>query len=254
MTPIRTSIERRRGCGYRKPGGLYLVSGGLSEPCSALPVALEVCPTCHAGVKPTRGWTWIDPKALLALPRGPHAPAEHYDRCPLAQLDGLGFGGRAGLLWVGEKYYGTPAEFTKEAAMMGVSRRIPAVPKDFKIGTWVLLAHRKAVPDGIVPIAAPREEKMGEEAKFRPGVFHAFRPTAVEYIWKGTETEAELEAITKRGIQVVKVVPETGQIELDPTADMACPYCRRTMSNREKAEQGACNDCWREHSGRREAS
>jgi len=23
-----------------------------------------------------------------------------------------------------------------------------------------------------------------------------------------------------------------------------CPYCGRVMSNREKAEQGACNDCY----------
>lgn len=24
-----------------------------------------------------------------------------------------------------------------------------------------------------------------------------------------------------------------------------CPYCDRVMSNREHAEQGACNDCYR---------
>jgi ribosomal protein L37AE/L43A len=29
-----------------------------------------------------------------------------------------------------------------------------------------------------------------------------------------------------------------------------CPYCDRVMSNREEAEQGACNDCYEAQTGR----
>ena len=52
--------------------------------------------------------------------------------------------GKAGLLWIGEQFYPTPGEFTREAEELGISRRISAVPRDFKLGeTWVLFAHRK---------------------------------------------------------------------------------------------------------------
>ena len=34
-----------------------------------------------------------------------------------------------------------------------------------------------------------------------------------------------------------------GQTDWEPEPSRACPYCDRIMSEREKAEQGACNDC-----------
>lgn len=39
------AVETKRGCGYRKIGGLYLVAGNLSEPCDRLPWPLHVYPT-----------------------------------------------------------------------------------------------------------------------------------------------------------------------------------------------------------------
>lgn len=57
------AVEARRGCGFRKVGGLYMVSGALSSPCERLPLELHVCPVCNAGIKQTRAWQWIKPPA-----------------------------------------------------------------------------------------------------------------------------------------------------------------------------------------------
>jgi hypothetical protein len=63
---IRTLTEKKRGCGYRKPGGMYLISGKPSAPCGKLPLPLTVCPTCNQGIKPARGWTTINGAKLVA--------------------------------------------------------------------------------------------------------------------------------------------------------------------------------------------
>lgn len=200
---IATVHERKRGCGYRQPGGLYLRTDGLGRECGALPVETTVCPTCHQGIKPARGWTWIN-LATLVSERG----------CPMSEIvatDGedTGCGNcpiadamiqKAGLIWVGEKFYPTPISFSLEAHQMGLSRRITAIPRDFKIGeTWVCLAHRKTILEQPV---------VGQtELKYKPGIFHVFQPSRVEYCVKEGDTEEELEAKEKRGITLVRVVP-----------------------------------------------
>ena len=55
------AVEAKRGCGYRKEGGLYLVGGGLSAPCDRMPYPLDRCKTCGGGIKFTRGHTWLQP-------------------------------------------------------------------------------------------------------------------------------------------------------------------------------------------------
>lgn len=193
MNPnIELRIEAERGCGFRKPGGLYLIADGPSAACGKLPIPLDVCPCCGNGIKPTRGWTWVNGTALAAskvcdLAPSLHNPESSCAGCPLAQPMG-----RVGLLWIGEKFYATPGDFLKEAGVQGISRRISAVPRDFKVSeTWVWLAHRKCIP--------------GPDGTFTPGVFRIFKPQRIEYVVKGTETDEEIKRLVERGITPVKV-------------------------------------------------
>ncbi len=199
---MRTSYEQARGCGRRKPGGLYLVSDGVGQDCDLLPVELHVCPTCSAGIKPSRGWTWVNPDELL--PHHAAYPSDFLEEvsnvhpgCPLNE-PGL-LGERAGLLWIGEAFYKTPHDWIAEGQRMGFSRRISAVPRGFELGeTWVLAAHRKAIvrfPDGL------------SEPEFTPAIFHVWKPARVEYVVKGDETEEQIAAIEARGIEPVIVKP-----------------------------------------------
>lgn len=233
---IQTRHEGTRGCGVRVKGGLYLVSGELSEPCPLLPYETKVCPTCGEGVRPARGFTWVDGQKFI--PPTPHGTDEHDLVCPLApardeigQYETIDVGetewvyksriGRCGLIWIGERFYPTPQDFMREAARMGVSRRITAVPRDFVVGeTWVLLGHRKAIEkacpdcgDGEVDPECPVCEGVG--FFYIPGVITAFQPTAVEYVVTGKESEDEIEAMEKRGLTCVKVINDEPQAVLE---------------------------------------
>ena len=186
MATIKTSREGPRECGYRHPGGLYLVTDGLGIPCSLLPVELQVCPTCGAGFAPQRTFSWVDPDVLLQ----PHDHGE--PRCPLNEPGKLGE--RAVLDWIGSKFYKTPDIWAKEARKLGVSRRVSAVPKGFVIGeTWVLAAHRSVPMDDGEP---------------RPAVFYVYRPKRVEYIVRGNESEELLDYMESLGMTLVKVERE----------------------------------------------
>lgn len=219
------SVEPRRGCGFRKTGGLYLVGGGRGIPCDRLPFELTVCPCCSQGIKPARGFTWVDVAKLF---QGPHTrfanefKTQPYPRlvvgerelcdcaatnfCPLCVKPEVM--GKAGLLWVGEKFYKTPESFIQEGQSMtvtpqgvpvpmGFSRRIKAVPQGFKIGeTWVLLAHQKAVHT-VWPT---------EPDTYTPGIFYVWRPTKLEKILPDTmQGSKEVADLEKRGISVVFV-------------------------------------------------
>jgi len=219
VASIRTSAEGARGCGYRKPGALYLVSGQLAEPCPKLPIEMTVCPVCGAGVKQSRGWTWIQPDPLLDP--GPHGSARHERVCPLGTAIDWSDGKRAGLIWIGGSFYPKPDTFTREAAEMGVSRRIHNVPREFELGeTWVALAHAKTIA-GECEHGAPVEHVCehcpgGESAgKWLPGVFTFFKPTAIEYVVKGDEDEEKLDALEARGFTLVKVVKLNEQQEVE---------------------------------------
>src|SRR5262245_23630989 len=122
------AVEGKRGCGFRKVGGLYMMGGKLGMPCCKLPRVLDVCPTCAGGIKQSRGWQWIDPRPWL---RGLCVQARTIP-CPAAVPDGLGE--RAGLLWIGTRFYSSPEIFAVEADKLGISRRIKAIPRGFELG------------------------------------------------------------------------------------------------------------------------
>ena len=97
-------------------------------------------------------------------------------------------------MWVGEKFYKTPVHFSKEAAVQGISKRLPFIPKDFAVGIdWILLAHAKTLVHG----------PAGTELK--PAIFMAFCPERIEYVVTGNETDDELQALADRGLTLVDV-------------------------------------------------
>jgi len=229
------AVEAKRGCGYRKAGGLYLVGGGLSAPCDRMPFPLERCRTCGGGIKFTRGPQWLQPDFFT-----PHQDCHDDCPCPVCATAGPDgstsalpddlFGPHL-LLWIGRKHY-TPEAYLEEGRRLGVSRRLSALPKGLVLGeTWVLLAHLDAVPPrepdlcakcGVAKIL----HKAGESGQLAvngrvnpipicdafdpvkptPGIFCAFVPRAVELILKQSDATPErVEREAKRGVTVVAV-------------------------------------------------
>ena len=130
---IKTMKEGKRGCGYRKTGGLYLMSYENLFSCGRLPIPLDVCPTCGHGFKPARGWTWVDAHAIAEVAKDKPCDNKRCGSCAVQRMI-EGKIQRAGLIWIGEKYYPTTLEFQLEAAEMGISRRITVIPRGFKVG------------------------------------------------------------------------------------------------------------------------
>lgn len=177
-------------------------------------------------MKQSRAWTWVKPRELLA--NAPKCTSGGFDpqvgywcrSCPLSPVN---LPETAGLLWVGEKFYPTAEEFMFEANRLGVSRRIPAIPRNFKLGqTWVLIAHPKAVhlsPSDPRVTAEELEElraanvklaEAGEPQRYaieRPGIITMFKPRAIEKIVTDSQAKDEVAmvALREKGITPVAV-------------------------------------------------
>ena len=166
------AVEDRRACGYRKVGGLYLVAGGLSGLCDRLPLPLEVCPVCGEGLRVTRSPQRVNALRLL----GNHQDCRCRSDCPICRPDL----GPHYLLGVGARHY-TAEAFSFESRLMGVSKRVPAVPRGLVLGwSWVYLTHPKAIA---VPVCAGR-------IRYNAGIFAAFQPQRVELLaWESECTE-----------------------------------------------------------------
>ena len=197
------AIEPRRGCGYRKVGGLYLVcSPERLAACGRLPVRLDVCPCCGSGVRQTRGWQWIGFDLIAGAFRSACTEdGSGCRRCPLgreASARAL-IGERLGLLWVGRRYYPTPEHFLVEARSLGVSKRIASVPRGFEPGrTYVAVAH----PEAVVTDDGGLSQKTG-------GIIALFRPERIELVVRESDAaDGETMArLRRRGITPV-VVPD----------------------------------------------
>lgn len=209
--------EQARGCGFRKPAkdgvGIYLRGGTVFEDCERLPWLLDTCPCCGQGYKFSRSFTWINPMNMfdpyeepvcsVNLPRDIN-PKHHHELCWMCNPELLG--SKAGLVWIGEKFYPRPRDFMREAAVMGISRKIPAIPNGFEVGPAghaIFLAH-------IRTFAAPQEDGS---INYAPGVFAAFKPTSVDLVVadENRVPEKALELAKRIGtdkVRIVKVVPD----------------------------------------------
>ncbi|TAK33496.1 MAG: hypothetical protein EPO21_13040 [Chloroflexota bacterium] len=193
-----SAVEARRACGFRKVGGLYLEGDGMAAGCDRLPVAIEPCPTCGAVPQFTRGIARINPRALW----GDHGC--HEAGCPMCHPPE-----KAYLMWVGSEY--TERSFIAEARRLGVSKRIPAVPKDLVVGEdWVFLAKLHIIPDGgqqWMPFLRQQQEE-DRRRNWGPGVFFAFRPRRlVQVITESMAAAGATEELAKQGVTAV-VVPD----------------------------------------------
>lgn len=201
------AIEKKRGCGYRKVGGLYLVGEGRAFACDSLPLRLLPCDCCGFEVPFSRGFRWVKKQYIgkLNYLHRNDGDCECLQVCPVCHPE-KNDQEKYGFMWVGRRYY-TPASFAKEADEMGVCKRIGQIPKGLKMGeTWVLLAHPK-VPiykDGFME---PNGLANSEPEK-KPAVFYAFCPVRVEkLIWKSKATKRRLKALEKKGITPV-IIPD----------------------------------------------
>jgi len=223
------AAEARRRCGYRKIGASYLVVDGAGFPCGRFPLALVPCPLCDHRAPFTRGLQRITPKNVLhASPTCKGGTLERCTTCPLGQAIGAD---TAGLMWVGEKFYPSPDTFQAEAHQLGVSKRIPAIPKWFTVGTtWVFLAHAKGIAEECPTCRAERGhraaagirlpwiaadcptcdgvetlEHPGAGTLWTPAVFFACRPARVERIIPDTMPEAARAELRAQGYTLVEV-------------------------------------------------
>jgi len=225
-------IEKRRSCGFRKIGKIYLVGEGIFAPCDRLPFVLKPCECCGHVPTQNRGVSRLHRKYL----GGQHyvikeaidgerrfAPCSCESICPICYPDDIPEdklidGEFVCLMWVGSRYY-TARSFAREADEMGVCKAINQLPKGLVLGkTWILLAHPE-VPIYIDPqyLKALEGWKLGEEARDklapvppeRPAIFYAFTPKRVEMLLSESEcTPEKLKEYAERGITIIPV-PES---------------------------------------------
>lgn len=201
--------EEARGCGFRIIGGVYMVGPPVVVECDRQ-VALESCTVCGAGVKQSRGWTWVEPLKLfrrhidehypdsVGLAEGAPKPECRCDKaCPICYPPE----GRHGLLWVGRRYY-TPQTFLQEARRMRVSKRVRSLPKGFEPGkTVVYLAYPRAIHPGHPDLGGHGDAHHKEP---KPGLLCAFYPR-VERLFpeEARDSEAVQRSIERGEIPVL---------------------------------------------------
>ena len=207
------AVEAKRGCGYRKVNALYLCGGYIAVPCDRMPVEIGACPVCGQGIHFTRSMTEVDPLRLWGI----HQPCKDKGVCvmcvPPSSSSELGHY----VMMVGKKYY-SPRSFIEEATTMGISKRIPFIPKKLVLGESVIyLAHPEAVEvrespvmqQAMAIIAGSAEQTKlleAETVKRTMGIFAAFRPQRVETLIREDElTDTKRKELEKRGITPIPV-------------------------------------------------
>ncbi|MBA7557437.1 hypothetical protein ES705_50193 [subsurface metagenome] len=205
-------IEARRLCGWRRVGGMYLCGEYISSPCDRMPFPLTVCPVCGQGIKVSRGFTEVNPYRLWGI----HQDCKDKFRpCFLCDPQDQ----PAYIMLVGAGSYKTPFDFLDEAKSMGISKRIPFIPKGLEVGkTVIYLAHPKACEVreavalqqamAIVEQSETKQPRLLETERVEKalGIFCAFIPQkADELVWESELTDEKREQLEKRGITAIPI-------------------------------------------------
>lgn len=236
---ISVVYDQKRGCGWRKGGGTYLMGGSAFSACGKLPLPLDgICECCGSPVIPQRemkggGIDYLLPRTLRKFDAarlfGAVTCKDESAACNGCLINHTATGY---LIGVGTKNY-SPTSFLEEAGRLGLSKRIAQIPREFKVGeSVVFLAHREVVPRVKVVEEAHEVETVlhsgegGEggvgsalipektETVMVPGVFCIFIPDRIEYVVRGDESDDEIERLLERGITpvMVKRVDAQGQL------------------------------------------
>ncbi len=256
---IKISIESKRGCGYRKAGGLYLVGESFGEGCHRLPFDLTLCPLCGHGIRPSRAWTWIEGYELFkpfcsntsigqvtrSADQG-SGPILHQDPSGRVVFGDPGIGkdthcfrcvicNPSLLFSTDEVKEGDEKPNRGKSGLIWVGEKFYRFPESFIAeANRINISRRiKAVPQGFVLgetwvfLAHVKAIFNREDGKvtYKPGIFRAYQPTGIEYVVKGDETDEALEKKIKRGITLVKVEMEgvTSDMDLGPSRGFEPP-------------------------------
>lgn len=197
--------EQKRGCGYRRVGGMYLVGKYIGVSCDRLPLPIGKCPICGEGLKFPRQPREFNPLKFLGIHENctdEHRPCSVCD--PTSEP--------AYLFGVGREY--TPQEFITEGLTMGFSKRIHQIPRNLKLGkTVVYLCHNQAyeIPDESAEETNKNNPKLVETPKMKKalGIFTAFIPQRIEKLyWQSALDDMpakEKAKLKKRGITPVGI-------------------------------------------------
>lgn len=240
---IVTVGEYKRGCGYRKPGGLYLTAKGVQRPCGKLPIVLgHVCKHTLYDVIREAGY---DPKDMYLLPLDKELGCGQlvYDQ----YVDGK-------VLKQSRSYrkLNNPAPLINgiECKLDAASEVLPAQLSiceqslcpmrrwpdgEPALLDWIGKQHYptadhfelEAMQQGVsrrirhVPewfvvgkhwvflahelaVLLPEEERS-EHVEMLPAIVRMFKPERIEYVVTGDETEEDLVEMVARGITPVKI-------------------------------------------------
>jgi hypothetical protein len=121
-----------------------------------------------------------------------------------------------GLLFVGREY--TVQTFMDEARRLGISKRIPAKPRNLKPGSIVMLVHNDAAlglkNTNPYVLADEEIEDDVKQPVSHPGIFNAFPVLRIEkLLWRHEADEETLAKLTAQGI--TPVIIEDGDMDHD---------------------------------------
>lgn len=198
MAKVITKAESSRGCGFRKPGGFYMVvdKDTVWMECGFFPIPLP------RGVKFSRA-----PKKMTF---GEIIPKNHScstsKKC-IGCFSMIKDDHPCILTWVGASHYKNADLFVKEAKRQGISRRVSRYfLKNVKVGkTIVFMAHQYG--------RAIKNEKTGL-TEHQCSVFGSFVPQRIEYVVTGEESEAWLNELESRVITLVHVIKISDTINM----------------------------------------
>lgn len=234
---VSVMVRAERGCGFRNTRGYYLCGGGMEVHCHRLPLPIPVCEACKRPlIVPIRGIQRIEPNKVWTL--CPEWQDLSYP-CHLVKCPSCFPPEKAYVVWVGESFYETPNSFVDESRRMGISRKIPFVPDDLKVGDWVFLGYRKLIPTG--------NYNKDHEEILDPGIFHAFRVSTIEKLLTDAQQKDQYYVKTLLDRGITPVVEVDSEDEVAPARERLYTNLSKFMKDEPVEQQEAAEEEVVEH-------